>query len=72
MANLVVVMQAKKSLYFMPLEGDGPPMPFMIKNDLRIMVGARTMRPGYHYIEHTDENFRFFVPMDMLRVSTSG
>jgi hypothetical protein len=59
-------MQAKKKLYFMPANEDEPPMPFMLKNDLRVMIGVRTTRPGYHSIEHNDENFRFFVPVDML------
>lgn len=70
MSDFRVVMQAKKSLYFMPLkDDDGPPMPFMIKNDLRIMQGIRTTQPGYHPIEHNDENFRFFVPVDMCKVT---
>lgn len=68
MSEFVVVMQAKKKLYFMPLDDKNIPMPFMLKGDLRIMRGKEIARPGYYPIEHNEENFRFFVPVDMLKV----
>lgn len=68
MTDFAVILQAKKRLYWMPLDGtDGSPMPFRLKGDLLVMRGARMTRPGYHPIEYNDENFRFFVPVDMLR-----
>lgn len=67
MSDLKVIMQAKKKLYFIPVDQNEPPCPFMLKNDLRIMIGARATRRGYHPIEYNDENFRFFVPLDMCR-----
>lgn len=70
MSDFRVVMQAKKRLFWMPLDDtDGPPMPFRLKGDLLVMVGARTTRSGYHPIEYNDENFRFFVPIDMLKLN---
>lgn len=67
MSTFVVIMQAKKSIYFMPLKEDEPPMPFMIKGQIRVMRGKMTTRSGYEPIEHNDENFRFFIPVDMTK-----
>lgn len=71
MSNFVIIMQARKNLYFIPIDEKEPPMPFRLKGDLLKMVGARTNRAGYHPIEYSDENFRFFIPADMLQMKVA-
>ena len=70
MSNIVFVGQAKKSLYWIPVEGnESPPMPFMVKGDLRILRGKEMIRTGFKPIKYSDDNFRIFIPIDMLRLS---
>lgn len=68
---MIVVIQAKRDLYFEFLDPDIEPRLFMKKGDCRVMMGLCSKMVGSREIMHTEDNFNFFVPMTKANVKAA-